>query len=398
MKKASTHLCTLLALFAATQISFAQPGPMDFDPQLVDQPIELEFQQNPKIQVVFALDVTGSMNGLLHAAKEKIWSVANSLAQTEGNPEISIGLVAYRDRGDSFVTKITDLNTDLDKVYADLTALTTGGGGDTPESVNQALFDALNRISWDENSNTLRSIFIVGDCPPHMDYTDDVKYQTSCANARQKDIVVNTILMGNNAGTVHTWKEIAQLGGGDFFHTDMNAGSIAVSTPFDEEIKRKSQEIEASKIYYGTEEVREKQEAVKEEKIKTAAVLSDESAARRASYYTSGAESADFFGDNELLNDIATGEVDIEDLDEDELPEEIKAIEIADRKDAVLDMVNTRNTQQVELEELVKQRDAYIEQNVATETRAISLTQNVMESLSRQGKKKKMRINSNAKY
>src|SRR5947209_362348 len=39
----------------------------------------------PKVEVVFALDTTGSMSGLLDGAKRKIWSIANFIAQ--GNPK-----------------------------------------------------------------------------------------------------------------------------------------------------------------------------------------------------------------------------------------------------------------------------------------------------------------------
>ena len=48
----------------------------------------------PKIDVVFVLDTTGSMSGLIGAAKEKIWSIATSMASAQPAPEIRIGLVA----------------------------------------------------------------------------------------------------------------------------------------------------------------------------------------------------------------------------------------------------------------------------------------------------------------
>src|SRR5690554_4878022 len=53
-----------------------------------------------KVEVVFVLDTTGSMSGLIDSAKEKIWSIATTMAQANPAPEISIGLVGYRDRGD----------------------------------------------------------------------------------------------------------------------------------------------------------------------------------------------------------------------------------------------------------------------------------------------------------
>src|SRR5881394_2481834 len=66
-----------------------------------------------RVEVVFVLDTTGSMGGLIAAAKEKVWSIASTLAQARQAPEISMGLVAYRDRGDAYVTdrKSTRLNS-----------------------------------------------------------------------------------------------------------------------------------------------------------------------------------------------------------------------------------------------------------------------------------------------
>jgi Mg-chelatase subunit ChlD len=52
---------------------------------------------NPKVDVVFVLDTTGSMGGLIQTAKEKIWSIATTMASAQQTPEIRIGLVAYRD-------------------------------------------------------------------------------------------------------------------------------------------------------------------------------------------------------------------------------------------------------------------------------------------------------------
>ena len=87
----------------------------------------------PRIEVVFALDTTGSMSGLLQGAKDKIWSIASSMAQAEPAPEIRMGLVAYRDRGDEYVTRHVDLSEDLDSVYTELMDLHAGGGGDHRE-------------------------------------------------------------------------------------------------------------------------------------------------------------------------------------------------------------------------------------------------------------------------
>src|SRR5512147_2548313 len=67
----------------------------------------------PRIEVCFVLDTTGSMSGLIEGAKQKIWSIANEMISAKPTPEIRLGLVAYRDRGDQYVTRTFDLSSDI---------------------------------------------------------------------------------------------------------------------------------------------------------------------------------------------------------------------------------------------------------------------------------------------
>ena len=121
-----------------------------------------------------------------------------------------LGLVAYRDHGDAYVTKVVDLSADLDSVYATLMDFQAHGGGDGPESVNKALYDAVHSMSWSEQDQAYQVIFLVGDAPPHMDY-NEVRYPEIVATALDKGIVVNTIQCGDMPTTVEPWAQIASL-------------------------------------------------------------------------------------------------------------------------------------------------------------------------------------------
>src|SRR5215213_10723895 len=87
----------------------------------------------PKVEVVFCLDTTGSMGGLIDGAKAKIWAICNQIAGGKPTPNLKVGLVAYRDRGDAYITKVSDLTGDLDSIHAELKKFTANGGGDAPE-------------------------------------------------------------------------------------------------------------------------------------------------------------------------------------------------------------------------------------------------------------------------
>src|SRR4029077_11900749 len=88
------------------------------------------------VDVVFAVDTTGSMGGLIDGAKRTVWSIAPHIRKTDPNAELRIGLVAYRDIGDDYVTRDFALTSDLDAVFTELSRYEAAGGGDTPEDVD----------------------------------------------------------------------------------------------------------------------------------------------------------------------------------------------------------------------------------------------------------------------
>ena len=179
-----------------------------------EAPPQKPTKAKPQIEVCFVLDTTGSMTGLIEGAKQKIWSIANEMVSAKPTPEIRIGLVAYRDRGDEYVTKDFDLTNDIDSIYAQLQLFHAAGGGDTPESVNEALDDAVSKMSWSTSKDVLKIIFLVGDAPPHMDYADGPKYPQVCKEAMKWDLIINTVQCGTLGETTPIWKEIAEMSEG----------------------------------------------------------------------------------------------------------------------------------------------------------------------------------------
>jgi Mg-chelatase subunit ChlD len=314
-----------IALFGLTL------GSIVYYPQLmaksiqIDPPIQQHVNARPKIDVVFVLDTTGSMGDLIQTAKEKIWSVATTMASAQQAPEIRIGLVAYRDRGDAYVTKVVDLSADLDSVYATLMDFQAAGGGDGPESVNKALYDAVHSMSWSQQDQAYQVIFLVGDAPPHMDY-NEVRYPEIVAAARDKGIVINTIQCGDIPTTAGPWAQIASLSHGEFLQVEQAGSAVALNTPFDEEIARLSAQLDDTRLYYGTKEQKAKMNAKVAATEKLHAGLSVASRARRAEFNTSVGGRANLLGENELVAAVVEGTVALDELDEDALPEPLKAM------------------------------------------------------------------------
>src|SRR6266478_5116496 len=89
-------------------------------------------QSKPRIEVCFVLDTTGSMGGLIEGAKQKIWSIANEMISAKPTPELKLGLIGYRDRGDEYVVKSFNLTDDIDSIYGHLRDFRAEGGRRPP--------------------------------------------------------------------------------------------------------------------------------------------------------------------------------------------------------------------------------------------------------------------------
>jgi hypothetical protein len=361
------------SILIATTLAVLTAGAVTFYPALTsvatvrhvsDPPVNIVPVAAPKIEAVFVLDTTSSMNGMIEAAKEKIWSIASTMASAQPAPEIKIGLVAFRDRGDRYVTQVIDLSEDLDSMYATLMDFRAQGGGDGPESVNQALHDAVQSISWSQDPDSYQVIFLVGDAPPHMDYQDDVKYPVTLAAARMKGIVVNTIQCGNDPTTTQQWVQIAQLSQGRHFNVAQGGDAIAISTPHDTELATLSKALDDTRMYYGNEAERVEQDLKVAAADKLHSFASVSSRARRAAYNTSAAGTVNFLGDGELIDDIAEGRVDLSEIDTDELPAAMRPMSAPQQQALIAEVKIKRDALQRQIGELAKERESYIAEKI----------------------------------
>jgi len=330
------------------------------DPLPIIDPVA---NQRPRVDVVFALDTTGSMSGLIQTAKEKIWSIASTMAAAQPTPELRIGLVAYRDRGDAYVTRVVDLSADLDSVYAALMDFQADGGGDGPESVNRALYDAVHEISWSEGDNAYQAVFLVGDAPPHTDY-NEAQFPEIVARARERGIVINTIQCGDVPTTTPAWNDIASLGGGTFFQVEQAGSAVAFATPFDTRIAELSARLDQTRLYYGSKAQRERMEekVAATEKLHAAASVS--SRARRGVFNAAAGGRENFLGEQELVSAVASGEVALDELDRDALPEPLQPMAPAEQKAYVAKLAEDRAGLESEIQALADERSAYLAKKV----------------------------------
>jgi hypothetical protein len=275
-----------------------------------------------------------------------------------------MGLVAYRDRGDAYVTRRLDLSDDLDTMYATLMDFQAQGGGDSPESVNQALNEAVEKMSWSQEPNAYKVVFLVGDAPPHMDYQDDVKYPQTAAIAKERGIVINAVQCGRTGSTTRQWQRIAQLGQGRYFQVEQAGSAVAIATPFDEKIATLSAELDETRLYYGSAEEKARQKKKLDAAAKLHAASSVESRARRAAFNTSKSGEANFLGEGELVDAVSSGRVDLADIERDKLPAPMQAMAPEKQQALITETAQRRSELQSQIQELTEQRSGFLKEKV----------------------------------
>ena len=195
-----------------------------------DQPKPAAPNGHRNVDIVFAVDTTGSMTQLIEGAKATVWSIAKHTQKMAPNAKIRIGLVAYRDIGEAYVTKTFQLSDDLDAAFAELSAYSAMGGGDVPENVNKALDEAINHMRWDDNA--AKMVFLVGDAPG-AERGDAPVLSTLTAQANAKHITINAIRCGDDAATASEFKQLAMAAGGEFSSIAQSGGVQQIATPYD---------------------------------------------------------------------------------------------------------------------------------------------------------------------
>lgn len=325
--------------------------------------------QAPQIDVCFVLDTTGSMGGLIAGAKAKIWAIANQCISATPTPRVRFGLVAYRDRGDAYVTRVRDLSEDIDAVYAELQTYQAGGGGDGPESVNQALHEALTRMTWSSDDKTLKIIFLVGDAPPHMDYSNDVMFPVTCESAARRGIVVNTIQCGDMPETDKIWREIARRSEGQYTAIGQSGDVQVVKTPMDAQLATLNVEIGKTLIPYGDAGAREGIVA-KQARAESAAPAAAADRLRYLGRTGDVVASDEASGGGDLVDDLKSGRAKLADVKDEQLPADLRKLPAEERVARIDELRKQRAQVQEKITQLVREREEFIQKELAARAKA----------------------------
>jgi Mg-chelatase subunit ChlD len=183
-----------------------------------------------QLDLVLLVDATGSMGDEIDKLKSSLRSITDEVARLPSHPDLCLGLVAYRDRGDAFFVRSHDLTNDVNAFQGVLNALQAAAGGDEPEAMNEALHEAVHHISWRGNQTT-RLVVLVADAPPHLDYGGP-QYDDDMLAALGKGIKLMAVgASGLNKQGEYIQRQMAQYTGGRFIFLTYADASNPASGP-----------------------------------------------------------------------------------------------------------------------------------------------------------------------
>jgi hypothetical protein len=171
----------------------------------------------PPLDLVIAIDTTGSMRDELVELQAGVLGIVRVLNRL--SPSLAVGIVAYRDTGEDYVTRVHPLAPmsaeRLQKTLDFVDALTAKGGGDDPEAVDAALAASL-KLDW--RPGTLGRLVVIGDQPPppgRVQAALDLAASFGAPGAPQRTL--GAIYAGGETHPARAFFEaLARAGGGDF--------------------------------------------------------------------------------------------------------------------------------------------------------------------------------------
>ena len=341
------------------------------------------------IMLALLLDTSNSMDGLIDQAKSQLWKIVNEVAAAKGadgrQPNIKIALYEYGNDGlpssEGYIRQVSGLTDDLDVVSEKLFSLKTNGGNEFCGQVIQA---SLNQLAWSAADADLKMIFIAG----NEEFTQgDVSYPLACAAAKEKGVVVNTIYCGGiNEDFSFGWKRGAELTGGTFMTIEQNNETVYVPTPYDDQIAALNDKLNATYVYYGVlGEFRKAQQIVQDNNAASygLANMAERSFCKSSHAYKNASwDLVDAAKDNEKV---------IAETKAEDLPKEMRAMTLEQRKVYVRQKAEERAKIQAEIQSLNEKRLEYIANNTPQSTKDKMLDASMLKAIKEQGSAKNLK-------
>lgn len=337
------------------------------------------------VKIALLLDTSNSMDGLINQAKAQLWDIVNKFTHAKcGNderPNLQIALYQYGNDGlsarEGYIQQVLGFSDDLDEISEKLFSLTTNGG---EEFCGQVIHSSLKQLEWGKNPDHLKIIFIAGNEP----FTQGkLNYKDAVTNAKERDIVVNTIFCGDYEQGIHTdWKKGATLTGGEYMAINHNRQVVHIDTPYDQLIIKLNARLNNTYISYGSRGKAKQQQQSKQDA--NAMKLQEGVAIKRAVSKSSRLyKNAEW----DLVDAVADEVIELEEIGKEQLPEELRNRSSSEIEAYLSKKKAEREAIQKEIQQLNKKRDAFIAENQKEDTKG-ELENAMIQAITRKAKSK----------
>ncbi len=308
------------------------------------------------VELALCLDTSGSMDGLINAARTKLWEIVNDLALAKPTPRLRVALLTYGNNGHNaqhgWVNVDVAFTEDLDLVSQRLFSLTTNGG---TELVGRVLKTAGERLDWNASDDVLKLIIVAGNETADQDTT--FNYRDVCKSIISSGVMINSIYCGNVADDIAPgWKEVAMLADGHFASIDHNNGTITISTPYDDELVTLSATMNRTYLAFGAQGTWSSANQTAQDG--NAAAAGAAVAAQRAITKNSVLYCNAHW---DLVDACKMPDFKLEDIKDEDLPEEMRGMTLEQKKAHIAKMEQERNDIQRRVADLQIKRGQFVE-------------------------------------
>ena len=310
----------------------------------------------PQVDLAIALDVSGSMSGLIDSARQRLWDIVNELGRAEPQPILRVAILSYGNPSygseAGYVRIDQPFTRDLDAVNQKLFAFTTSGGD---EYVARVVDRSARALHWSPKPNALRIIFVAGNESAEQD--PQIPLAQAARAAQDRRIVINTLYCGAEGdGIASGWRKAADLGLGMFASIDQHAAAVAnIETPMDAELSRLNDQLNTTYVAFGQEGESYRRNQLEQDA--NAELMSSSAKASRAVTKAGGMYSSAHW---DLVDAVNSGQK-LEEIEVEELPEEMQDMEIEARADYLQAKQQERRRIQSQIAKLDEDRRVFIE-------------------------------------
>lgn len=193
------------------------------------------------MDIIFAIDTTGSMGGVIATAKSQATQIMNTIDTVFPGSDIRYGAVDFRDYADGgswpvyYRQPLTYTKADVQNA---INAMSAGNGGDNPEAYSRTMYESYNSFGY-RPGNVGRFLIMLGDershdmaacCsgwgadaaysgPNYYDPTAGISTSAIAANMDTNGIILISLHSGSYGGA---WAPIAQATGGNNYPISSN--------------------------------------------------------------------------------------------------------------------------------------------------------------------------------